>query len=286
MGRRVAFPIIAARRVWRRRSTADAPRERDETVAGVDRRRQHASWAGTGTPAGPSTSAGGTAPTPRRSPGSALGPPQSDRLRRTLAFRAGYHGNSRSGSYARKLTLTKRLSRSNETGVARQDESPGKVIPRRDHSDCVPSLLSMRSSHDLAAVAAHNRCCLRTRLSHKPNGLYEFDNGCFCRPRDSGSGGQSSSSAAEKAHRRIVILSQTHKKVRPAMVCATASAGFSSVRRPLLSLVREHLNRSDQSPGMRGNRASRARSLSSSRGSPIWRSPWRRLDHRDWTRRR
>ena len=62
------------------------------------------------------------------------------------------------------------------------------------------------------------------RLSHKPNGLYEFDNGCSCRPRDSGSGGQSPSSAAdEKAHRRIGILSQTHKKVRPAMVCATAS---------------------------------------------------------------
>ena len=61
------------------------------------------------------------------------------------------------------------------------------------------------------------------RLSHKPNRLYEFDNGCLCRPRDSGSGGQSASSAAEKAHRRIGILSQTHKKVRPAMVCATAS---------------------------------------------------------------
>ena len=73
-----------------------------------------------------------------------------------------------------------------------------------------------------ARVRGHSRN--RRRLSRKPNGLYEFDNGCLCRPRDSGSGGQSPSSAAEKAHRRIGILSQTHKKVRPAMVCAAASS--------------------------------------------------------------
>jgi hypothetical protein len=62
------------------------------------------------------------------------------------------------------------------------------------------------------------------RLSHKPNRLYESDNGRFRRSRESDSGGQSGSSATETVHPRIDTLSQMYKKSRHAMVCATASA--------------------------------------------------------------
>jgi hypothetical protein len=71
-------------------------------------------------------------------------------------------------------------------------------------------------------------CRFGRRLSHKPNRLYESDNGQCRGPRESCSGGHSGSYSSEMVHPRIVTLWQPHKKSRPAMVCATASTTTSS----------------------------------------------------------
>jgi hypothetical protein len=67
-------------------------------------------------------------------------------------------------------------------------------------------------------------CCFPRRLSHKPNRLYEFDNGRFCWPRESRPGGTSGSFANQMVQPKTVTLWQTYKKSTTTLVCATASA--------------------------------------------------------------
>jgi hypothetical protein len=71
---------------------------------------------------------------------------------------------------------------------------------------------SRQTPKDTPISPGAGRRCARSvaRLSHKPNHLYEFDNGRFCRPRESGSG-RSGFFATQMIHPKIVTWWQPTK---------------------------------------------------------------------------